>query len=170
MSKPTNGCLQAAMRILKYISSTSDVGILYEPQVDFNLKGFTDTDHAGDVDRISRYAYNIFLGSHQILWGSNSLKEMTLSSCESELLGSGYLGIELLYLKKVQGELIMCRPLQVMDKLLTPRLYMDNRSAVALLRSKGYKSGTRHIEYLVMRRKLQAGLEKVSRVYLSANG
>lgn len=143
---PTVNCLKAAVRCLKYVKCTYSVGIFYSYQKDWSLYGFSDTDHAADSDRISRYAYNAFLGSHQVSWTSKSLPEHTLSSCESELYGANFLGVELLFLGKLQAEMLLCRPLRAEDQVVTPSLLVDNASTVNLFSRPGYRTVTRHIE------------------------
>ncbi|XP_077246123.1 secreted RxLR effector protein 161-like [Tasmannia lanceolata] len=50
MQAPRKPHLEAAKRILKYVNSTLDFGLLYRRGVDFVLNGFTDADYGGDLD------------------------------------------------------------------------------------------------------------------------
>ncbi|CAM8980304.1 unnamed protein product [Rhodiola kirilowii] len=50
MEKPQQSHLLAAKRILRYISGTSDYGIMYSHTEEFCLTGYTDSDWAGDVE------------------------------------------------------------------------------------------------------------------------
>eukprot|EP00961_Rhodomonas_salina_P193796 2616390-Rhodomonas_salina.1 len=53
MSNPGPAHMVAALRILRYIAGTLDLGITYKRQPDSRanlLWGFADADHAGDPD------------------------------------------------------------------------------------------------------------------------
>ncbi|KAJ3679560.1 hypothetical protein LUZ60_017571 [Juncus effusus] len=50
MQAPTKSHLDAAKRILKYVSSTLDLGLFYKKGSEFVLHGYTDADMGGDLD------------------------------------------------------------------------------------------------------------------------
>lgn len=53
---------------------------------------------------------------------------------------------ELLYLGKMQAELLLTRPFEAEDIPIVPLMLIDNASTVKLLCSRDYKHATRHIE------------------------
>jgi hypothetical protein len=148
LTKPTRTCMNALITILRYLQGTLEVGILYEESDDWLLRGYSDTDHVSESQRISRYSYQLFLGKHLVDWKSKSLGERTLSTTESELLGGNLAGIELLFIGKLQFELIMCRRLTARDLPLKPELLIDNYSTMCVVKSKSgqYKCVTKHVE------------------------
>ncbi|MCI06225.1 hypothetical protein A2U01_0027283 [Trifolium medium] len=70
MERPTEIHLAAAKRILRYIKGTISFGILYEKgELNQELKGWTDSDYAGDMDdRKSTLGYVFKLGLGAISW------------------------------------------------------------------------------------------------------
>jgi hypothetical protein len=50
MAAPKEGHLLAAKRILRYLKGTMNFGIFYKRSSDNTLKGYTDSDFAGDLD------------------------------------------------------------------------------------------------------------------------
>jgi len=146
VSRPTRSCLDAARRTMEYVKGTSTVGLWYGAQDGWNLQGFTDTDHCSESDRMSRYCYILRMGEHTVAWTSKSLPDRSLSSTESELYGANYCGMELLYLGKMQAELLLSRALEADDIPIVPLMLIDNASTVKLLCSRDYKHATRHIE------------------------
>ncbi|XP_074287754.1 secreted RxLR effector protein 161-like [Silene latifolia] len=71
MEKPRQSHLQAAKRILRYVNSTRDHGILYTNSSTLKLVGYTDSDWAGDLDtRKSTSSYVFYLGDGVISWSS----------------------------------------------------------------------------------------------------
>lgn len=146
VSKPQISSIKASMRVLEYVRGTCDVGLFFSVQESWTLRTFSDSDHCGDKNRLSRYANVTQLGGHTISWSSKSLTERTLSSTESELYSATFAGIEALHLSKLQTELLLGRTLKSDDSVLAPELYVDNLSTVKVLVSEGYTSLVRHIE------------------------
>ncbi|XP_051132654.1 retrovirus-related Pol polyprotein from transposon TNT 1-94 [Andrographis paniculata] len=78
MQKPTQHCLGAAKRVLRYLAGTKDFGIWFCKVEDFSLKGFTDSDWAGNLDDRRNTSENCFmLGTTAISW--NSKKQPTVA-------------------------------------------------------------------------------------------
>ena len=61
--------LEAVRRILRYVKSTIDYGLLYKKGEECKLVGYCDVDYAGDHDtRRSTTEYVFTLGSRTISW------------------------------------------------------------------------------------------------------
>lgn len=64
MKSPHQSHLQAAKKILQYVKSTLDVGILYSPIDNFGLVGYIDSDWTGDYEKMkSTLGYAFHMGS-----------------------------------------------------------------------------------------------------------
>jgi hypothetical protein len=66
MERPTEMHVAAVKRIIRYMKGTIDQGILYRKSsnCEMQLKGWTDSDYAGDLDdRKSTSGYVFKLGS-----------------------------------------------------------------------------------------------------------
>ncbi|XP_051134174.1 secreted RxLR effector protein 161-like [Andrographis paniculata] len=61
MQKPTQHCLGAAKKVLRYLAGTKDFGIWLCKVEDFSLKGFTDSDWAGNLDDRRSKSGNCFM-------------------------------------------------------------------------------------------------------------
>eukprot|EP00253_Pinus_taeda_P033382 PITA_33382 len=85
MSKPLESHWVAAKSVLRYLSSTSNYGILYTNTSDVILAGFSDSDWASNLDdRRSITGYTFSIGSRVIAWSSKKESTVALSSCEAE--------------------------------------------------------------------------------------
>ena len=71
MQNPKKPHFEAVRRILRYVKSTIDYGLLYKKGEDCKLVGYCDVDYAGDHDtRRSTTGYVFKLGSGTISWCS----------------------------------------------------------------------------------------------------
>ncbi|KAL0405883.1 UNVERIFIED_CONTAM: Retrovirus-related Pol polyprotein from transposon TNT 1-94 [Sesamum latifolium] len=69
MEAPTSSHMKAAKRIFHYLKGTLDFGKFYSRSNDFTLKGFCDSDYAGDIDNWkSTTAFVFFMGDCAISW------------------------------------------------------------------------------------------------------
>ncbi|XP_047342762.1 uncharacterized mitochondrial protein AtMg00810-like [Impatiens glandulifera] len=65
MQKPRKPHLEEAKKILKYINTSLDIGLLYEKDAKFVLQGYADADFAGDRDdRMSTSGFCFSLWKH----------------------------------------------------------------------------------------------------------
>ena len=88
-SNPTEEHLQKALYIVRYLSSSKELCIVYSGTGDSNgLCAYSDTDWAGDVEKSrSTTGYAIFLGNGIVSWLSRRQRRVTLSSTEAEYCG-----------------------------------------------------------------------------------
>ena len=74
----------AIKQVLRYIKGTLNLGCIYRAEGETVLAGFSDSDHAGDLDdRKSTTGTVFFLGSGAITWSSQKQKVVAKSSCEA---------------------------------------------------------------------------------------
>jgi hypothetical protein len=77
-------------RIIRYVAGTLDHD-LYYPRCpgEAQLVGYSDNDHAGDIDTIkSTSGVIFFLGKCLVRWQSVKQQVVALSSCEAEYIAA----------------------------------------------------------------------------------
>ncbi|KAG6499850.1 hypothetical protein ZIOFF_039645 [Zingiber officinale] len=85
MQNPMKPHLEAVRRILRYVKSTIDYGLVYKRIGDCKLVGYCDADYAGDHDTRRSTTSDLFkLGSGSISWCSKRQPTVSLSSTEAE--------------------------------------------------------------------------------------
>ncbi|KAF7823791.1 Retrovirus-related Pol polyprotein from transposon TNT 1-94 [Senna tora] len=85
MQSPKKHHLEAVRRILRYVKSTIDYGLLYKKGGDCKLVGYCDADYVGDHDtRRSTTGYVFKLGDGAISWCSKRQPTVSLSTTEAE--------------------------------------------------------------------------------------
>lgn len=129
----------AVKRILRYLSNTKDLGIMYSNCETFNLIGYSDSDYAADVDtRRSTSGYIFKLSNGPITWTSNRQTVVSLSTAEAEYIAAGLAVKESIWIRKLLYELGYLRDNP------TP-IYIDNQSAIKLIKNPEFHSRTKHI-------------------------
>lgn len=93
---------QAVKRILRYLKSTTRVGIVYRGNHNnFLLTGYSDSDYAGDLDtRRSTTGYLFCLSDGPITWCSQRQKVVALSTTESEFIAACAAAKEAIWLNR----------------------------------------------------------------------
>ena len=95
-ANPKKSHAQAIKTIVRYLAKTFDKGILVTPDDTFNLKCWVDADFAGLYNREpsqnpnaarSRYGYVITFGGVPLIWKSQLIKEICLSTLHAEYVG-----------------------------------------------------------------------------------
>jgi hypothetical protein len=144
---------KAALRTLGYVARTSDLCLtLGGAHAGTTLAGFTDASWA-DVpeSRRSSQGYCFTLGSGMISWKATRSPAVALSTCEAELYGGASAVQELMWLKRLLGELNMEQP--------RPALWCDNQSTVAHTKDPIFSGRSKHIDarYFFIRELVQGG-------------
>ena len=140
MEKPYQSHLQAAKRILRYVSGTRDHGILYSYTDNFDLLGYTDSDWAGDTEtRKSTSGYAFFLGSGVISWSSKKQQVVALSTAEAEYMALASGACQAIWLRWMLRELMH-------EQAGPTKLMCDNKSAIALAKNPVFHGRSKHID------------------------
>ena len=85
MESPKDSHWQEGKRILRYVSSTKYLGIMYSTSKNFKLVGYTDSDNGGSIDdKKSTSGYTFHFGTGVVSWDSKKQLIVTLSSTEVE--------------------------------------------------------------------------------------
>ena len=105
MSKPLESHWVAAKSMLRYLSGTSNYGILYTDTSDVTLARFSDLDWVGNLDDrrfITGYAFSI--GSRVIAWSSKKKSTVALSSCEDDYQALCVATCEAIWLRRLLND------------------------------------------------------------------
>ncbi|CAI7864012.1 unnamed protein product [Closterium sp. NIES-54] len=118
--------MDAAKRVLRYLCSTSGMGLVLEGRAQVVLTGHADASWVDDLaTQQSSQGYTFSLGSGYVSWRSTCSSSVISSSCEAEIYDGAMAAQELrwlTYLLIELGEALRSPPV----------LYVDNKSMIAL--------------------------------------
>ncbi|CAM9001526.1 unnamed protein product [Rhodiola kirilowii] len=139
MHNPSKQHMDAVIRILRYLKSAPGRGLLFKKYGNTDIFGYCDSDLAGKGDRRSTSGYLTFVGGNLVTWKSKKQKVVSLSSAEAEYQAMVKGICELLWLKKLMGELgfFFERP---------TKLFCDNQSAIKIAENPIQHDRTKHVE------------------------
>jgi len=159
---------KALYRVIRFVQQTKERCLVLAPvkeQLTWELKGYCDSDFAGDTDtRRSVSGFVIYLCGAVIAWRSKGQKSVSLSSTEAEYVAISEVAMEILY---VAG---------ILKFLGVPLEYpitvnVDNIGAVYLTKNATTGSRTKHIDtrYHFVREYIEDGIVKVQFVRSEEN-
>lgn len=106
VSEPNNMDWCAAKRVLQYLRATRDWRLVFGPGEGWRLRGFSDSDWAGDRrTRKSTTGFIFFYGSGAISWVSKGQSSVALSSLEAEYNALSLTCQETVWLRRLLLEL-----------------------------------------------------------------
>ncbi|CAI7828695.1 unnamed protein product [Closterium sp. NIES-54] len=145
--------MAAAKRVLRYLCSTSGMGLVLGGRSPVVLIGHADASWVDDLaTQRSSQGYTFSLGSVCVSWRSTRSSSVLSSSCEAEIYAGAMAAQELrwlTYLLTDLGELPRSPPV----------LYVDNKAMLALCREPRFEHKTKHIalRYFLARELQQRG-------------
>jgi len=162
MESPTNKHWAAIKRIVRYIAGTSEYGCKYlnKPTENLKLLGYSDSDHAGDLEkRKSTSGVMFFLNGNVVTWTSQKQQVVSLSSCEAEYIAAASAACQGVWLSRLIADLIG-------QKLQKFRLLMDSKSALELSKNPVYHERSKHIDtrYYYIRECISDGIVEVEHI------
>ena len=84
MESPKDSRWQAGERILRYVSGTKDLGIMYSTSEIFNLIGYFDSGNGGNTDDMkSTSKYTFHFGTGVVSWDSKKQPMVIVSLAEA---------------------------------------------------------------------------------------
>jgi hypothetical protein len=101
-------------RLIRYLKGTRTKGIIYGAQPNpaitdddvCHIKGYTDSDWAGDVSTCKLTSGYLFLGAGApIAWGSNKQSIVALFTCEAEYVAASDVAREVIWLRNLLAEI-----------------------------------------------------------------
>ncbi|CAI7923097.1 unnamed protein product [Closterium sp. NIES-53] len=157
--------MAAAKRVLRYLCSTSGLGLVLGGRRPVVLTGHADASWADDqATQRSSQGYTFSLGSGSVSWRSTRSSSVLGSCCEAEIYAGAMAAQELrwlTYLLTDLGELPRSPPV----------LYVDNKAMLALCREHRLEHRTKHIalRYFLARELQQRGQLRLAYVASQAN-
>jgi hypothetical protein len=157
---PTNKDWKAVKRIFRYLRGTADYGLLYKVDSPVqSLHGFSDADYAGDLKtRHSRTGVVCMYSGGAISWFSQKQRSVVLSTTEAEYVAASEAAKELVWLKRLFSEVTCLKD--------SPKLLVDNMSAVKLANNPEFHQRSKHIDvkYHFVREKCSDGTLNIGHV------
>ncbi|CAI7844817.1 unnamed protein product, partial [Closterium sp. NIES-54] len=157
--------MAAAKRVLRYLCSTSGMGLVLGGQRPVVLTGHADASWADDqASQQSSQGYTFSLGSGSISWRSTRSSSVLSSSCEAEIYAGAMAAQELRWLTYLLTDLGE-------PPRSPPVLYVDNKVMLALCREHRLEHRTKHIalRYFLARELQQRGQLRLAYVASEAN-
>ncbi|CAI5527741.1 unnamed protein product [Closterium sp. Naga37s-1] len=157
--------MDAAKRVLRYLCSTSGMGLVLGGRSDVVLTGHSDASWADDqATQRSSQGYTFSLGSGSVSWRSTRSSSVLSSSCEAEIYATAMAAQELRWLTYLLTDLGE-------PPRSPPVLYVDNKAALALCQEHRLEHRTKHIalRYFLARELQQHGQLRLAYVATRAN-
>ena len=105
-SNPTTTHWQMVKRIIRYLVGTPKLGLLFYPDAQKELLGYSDSDYAGDVnDRKSTSAYVFLKSGAPISWKSKKQTVVAQSTAEAEYVALAAAAQEAVWLRRLLEDL-----------------------------------------------------------------
>ncbi|CAI5473683.1 unnamed protein product [Closterium sp. Yama58-4] len=157
--------MAAAKRVLRYLCSTSGMGLVLGGQSPVVLTGHADASWVDDLaTQRSSQGYTFSLGSGSVSWRSTRSSSVLSSSCEAEIYAGAMAAQELRWLTYLLFDLGE-------PPRSPPVLYVDNKAMLALCREHRLEHRTKHIalRYFLARELQQRGQLRLAYVATRAN-
>ncbi|CAI7806267.1 unnamed protein product [Closterium sp. NIES-53] len=157
--------MAVAKRVLRYLCSTSGLGLVLGGRRPVVLAGHADASLADDHStQRSSQGYTFSLGSGSVSWRSTRSSSVLGSSCEAEIYAGAMAAQELRWLTYLLTDLGE-------PPRSPPVLYVDNKAMQALCREHGLEHRTKHIalRYFLVRELQQRGQLRLAYVASEAN-
>ncbi|CAI7824900.1 unnamed protein product [Closterium sp. NIES-53] len=157
--------MAAAKRVLRYLCSTSGLGLVLGGRHLVVLTGHAGASWADNqATQRSSQGFTFSLGSGSVSWRSTRSSSVLGSSCEAEIYAGAMAAQELRWLTYLLADLgePPCSP---------PVLYVDNKAMLALCREHRLEHRTKHIalRYFLARELQQPGQLRLAYVDSKAN-
>ncbi|CAI7891683.1 unnamed protein product [Closterium sp. NIES-53] len=157
--------MAAAKRVLRYLCSTSGMGLVLGGRRPVVLTGHADASWADDqATQRSSQGYTFSLGSGSVSWRSTRSSSVLSSSCEAEIYAGAMAAQELRWLTYLLTDLGE-------QPRSPPVLYVDDKAMLALCREHRLEHRTKHIalRYFLARELQQRGQLRLAYVASDAN-
>ncbi|CAI7865080.1 unnamed protein product [Closterium sp. NIES-54] len=157
--------MAAVKRVLRYLCSTSGLGLVLGGRSPVVLTGHADASWVDDLaTQRSSQGYTFSLGSGSVSWRSTRSSSVLSSSCEAEIYAGAMVAQELRWLTYLLTDLGE-------PPSSPPVLYVDNKAMLALCREHRLEHRTKHIalRYFLARELQQRGQLRLAYVASQAN-
>ncbi|CAI7807514.1 unnamed protein product [Closterium sp. NIES-53] len=155
----------AAKRVLRYLCSTSGMGLVLGGRARVVLTGHADASWVDDLaTQRSSQGYTFSLGSGSVSWRSTRSSSVLSSSCEAEIYAGAMAAQEIRWLTYLLTDLGEA-------PRSPPNLYVNNKAMLALCQEHRLEHRTKHIalRYFLARELQQHGQLRLAYVASQAN-
>ena len=152
MSAPTKGIMTQALGVLRYVAGTRSMGIHFGSCGDVAIKGYSDSDWAGDpITRRSTTGYLFSLNGGAISWSSKLQRTVAASSVEAEYQATAAAVREALWFRKLAGDLDLNQ-----DSI---NISVDSQGALSLGNNPVTSARSKHIDvqHHIVRERINSG-------------
>ena len=153
---------KAAIRVLRYLKSTREHGIVYHGGSGTVIaEAFTDADWGSNTDdRRSVSGVMVLIGKAPVVFKSKYQRTVALSSAEAKYMALSLCTQEVLWVRAMLKD--MGR-----EQVVGTRVWEDNQGSIALARNAGYHARTKHVNicHRFIRENVERGILKVDYVY-----
>lgn len=152
---PTENHWIAVKRLLRYVNSTREFGILYDGKLNFRIEAYSDADWGGcELSRKSTSGSILLLSGGAVSWKSKKQTCVATSTCEAEYIALCLATKESIWLSRLVANLKNLRkPEQVV-------IGVDNNGAIDTANNSSINQRNKHIDlqYHFVRDSVQSGL------------
>ena len=135
---PTLAHWRAAIRILRYLLSTSDLSITYPiRRRPVTVCAYADTAYGNESGKRSRHGHAVFLSGCIVSWLTKATTAVCLSTAESEFVEATEAAKDVVWLRNFVTELGF-------PQLAPSRLLEDNQACVAMVNNHSVTGRNRH--------------------------
>lgn len=140
MQTPREDHWTAALRVVRYLKSTSGQGILLRSDNNFQITGWCDSDWAScPLTRRSVTGYFDQLGDSPISWKTWKQPAVSRSSAEADYRAMAFLTQELVWLKRLLKDFGISHDQPMI-------MYCDSKAAIHISNNPVFHECTKHIE------------------------
>ncbi|KAK6145154.1 hypothetical protein DH2020_021974 [Rehmannia glutinosa] len=139
-SNPKESHMSVVKRIFRYLKGTIQYGLFYPKNENFSLKGYSDSDYAGNIDdRKSTSGSCQFLGDCLVSWFSKKQNQcFSFNGRRPEYISAAFCCTQLLWMKQTLAD-YKCSFENV-------PIFSDNISAINIAQNPVHHNRTKHIE------------------------
>ncbi|XP_024965757.1 uncharacterized protein LOC112505954 [Cynara cardunculus var. scolymus] len=140
MQDPQEQHMKEIKQALCYIKGTKDYGITYGHEGGNKIQGYIDNSYGVNTHEGKGTTGIIFyFGNSPISWSTQKQGTITLSSCELEFIATTTVATQALWLKRLLSKITDTK-----EEKIT--IYVDNKSAIALMKNPVFHGRSKHIE------------------------
>ena len=143
MDGATEANYKMMLQVIKFIFDTENYKLIMKTNGEINkmeIKGFCDSDFAGDLDtRRSVSGYIIYVNDCPLSWRSRGQKSVTLSSTEAEYVSISEIVVEILFIKSIFEFMNVKFELPI-------KVHVDNIGAIFLAKKATTSNKTKHVD------------------------
>lgn len=141
VENPTQPLWVMAKRLLRYISGTRNIGLLYDGKCPVTPMGFSDSDWGGcKIERKSTSGYTFIMAGAAISWKSKKQGCVARSSSEAEYMALAAAAQEAIWLRNI------FRFAQDGSTVSPTTIMVDNQGAIKMARNDSSGTRTKHID------------------------